>query len=116
MTRDLRLLITAESIRGNPIDADSRQYLEQFAKSNGILRVQVGSASSFSKPIQFFRDSQGKFQYLQDGKLIPFENLNGKSFIAFQVKNRVLIVYGYFPGEYKPVCLRHVIIVSETES
>ena len=108
MALNLAALTPAESIKGITIDSDSLQYLESFAKSNGLFRVEIGSARSFSKPIQFFRNSKDEFQYLQSGKPISYENLNGKSFIAFQVKKRTLVVYGYFPGEYTPMCLRHV--------
>ena len=100
MTRDIEKLYTVESIKGSPIDKETVQELEKIAKRNKLLKVEIGSANSFSKPMQFFRDQKNKFQYLQQGKLIPYDKLSGKKFIAFQVKKQTLIVYGFFPGEY----------------
>lgn len=100
MTRDIEKLHLARSIIGRPIDQATISELERIAKQNKLLSVSIGSANSFSKPMQFFRDQKTKFQFMQQGKLVPYDSLSGKSFIAFQVKKQTLIVYGFFPGEY----------------
>ena len=100
MTRDIEKLHAARSIKGCPIDNDTVSELELIVKQNKLLCINIGSASSFSKPMQFFRDQKTKFQFMQKGKLVPYNSLSGKSFIAFQVKKQTLNVYGFFPGEY----------------
>jgi len=99
MVRDLENITAARSIKGEKIPHDTKQYLENFAKVSRLLRVEIGSDSDFSKPFQFFSQKPEKFQYLVDGKIVPFCNLNGRAFIAFNVKRRALCIYGYFPGE-----------------
>lgn len=93
-------LSTARSIKGIPIDDASRLYLEELIQKSRIENVNVGSASGFSKPMIFFRQNSTKFQYLCGGKLVPFNNLKGRSFIAFMLKDHELSVYGFFAGEY----------------
>lgn len=100
MTTGVDKLKVVESIRGIPIDKLTFNYLENYVKEHGILGVIVGSASSFSKPMQFFRDKKKEYQYLQKGVLVPYEKLQGKEFIGFKIVEKNMYVFGFFPGEY----------------
>jgi len=99
-TRGIETLRIAESIKGATIGEADLEFLEGFSRKNRVFGIEVGTATTFSKPMQFFRSQSTKFQYLVDGKLIPFSELNGNTFIAFQLRNGVLRAFGFFPGEY----------------
>lgn len=100
MTRDLNKLRYVESIKGSPIDGVTISFLEKFAEENEIKAVIIGSCTTFSKPMQFFRDRKDDYQYLQHGELVEYSKLNGKKFIGFRVIEKNMYVFGFFPGEY----------------
>lgn len=99
--RDIANIKSARSIKGCPLSAFNVEALEQIAKQHRLLSVEIGSASSFSKPKAFFREKQAKFQFIQEGKITPFDALSGNQpFVGFQIRKQRLVIFAYFPGEY----------------
>lgn len=99
--RNMDDLRRAESIKGIPISSKDRIFLEEQASCTNVISIQIGSASTFSKPKDFFVNNNTKFVFVRNGHLIPYAdvNLDTQYFLAYHVKKQVMYIYGYFPGE-----------------
>ena len=101
IVRNIEKLKSVNSIAGIKLSKKDRHILEKIASELSIISIEIGCSSELSMPKNLFVNHPTKFVYIRNGKQIPYTDINScdEYFLAYQVRNQKMYIYGYFPGE-----------------